>query len=80
MFICSKLKLVFKLKIVKFSAVATINNSSLIINLACSELFYKKILKIPKASSEDGQNGKIFNILANDMAKFDAAFKQFSNF
>lgn len=45
--------------------------------VACSGLIYRKSLKIMKASAEEGQNGKIINILANDLSRFDDAFIAF---
>lgn len=39
--------------------------------LGCGGLIYKKTLKLSKASIEDGLNGKVINILSNDLAKFD---------
>lgn len=44
--------------------------------VACSGLIYQKALRIPKSSSEDGQTGKIINLLSNDLAKFDEGLIQ----
>ena len=49
-------------------------NTSCNMRVACSGLIYKKSLKILKSSAEDGQNGKIINILSSDLARFDLAF------
>lgn len=39
--------------------------------MACSGLIYQKTLRLLKSSSEEGQSGKIINLLSNDLAKFD---------
>lgn len=39
--------------------------------LGCSGLIYQKTLKLSRSSIEDGLNGKVINILSNDLAKFD---------
>lgn len=41
------------------------------IKVACSGLIYQKSLRILRSSTEEGQNGKIINLLANDAAKLD---------
>lgn len=41
------------------------------IKVACSGLIYQKALRILRSSTEEGQNGKIINLLANDTAKLD---------
>lgn len=46
-------------------------NAACRVRAACSGLIYRKSLKILKASAEEGQSGKIINILANDLARFD---------
>lgn len=49
-------------------------NTSCKMRMACSGLIYRKSLRILKASAEDGQNGKIINILSSDLPRFDTAF------
>lgn len=49
-------------------------NTSCKTRVACSGLIYKKALRILKSSTQEGQNGKIINLLSNDLAKFDNAF------
>lgn len=49
-------------------------NGSCKLRVACGGLIYKKALKILKASAEEGQNGKIINILSSDLARFELAF------
>lgn len=44
------------------------------VRVACSGLIYKKMLRLSKSSSEEGQNGQIINLLSNDLAKFDIGF------
>lgn len=39
--------------------------------MACSGLIYQKVLRLSKSSAEDGQNGKIINLISTDLAKFD---------
>lgn len=40
---------------------------------ACGGLIYQKMLKLPKSSTEEGQNGKIINLMSSDLARFDLA-------
>lgn len=49
-------------------------NVSCNLRMACSGLIYKKALKILKSSAEEGQNGKIINILSSDLARFEVSF------
>lgn len=49
-------------------------NGSCKLRVACGGLIYKKALKILRASAEEGQNGKIINILSSDLARFELAF------
>lgn len=49
-------------------------NTSCKMRMACGGLIYRKSLRILKASAEDGQNGKIINILSSDLPRFDSAF------
>lgn len=42
-------------------------NEACKMRVACSGLIYKKTLNILKASAEDGQNGKIINILSSKL-------------
>lgn len=49
-------------------------NTSCKMRMACSGLIYRKALKIRQSSIEDGQNGKIINILSSDLPRFDTAF------
>ncbi|XP_031635556.1 multidrug resistance-associated protein 4-like [Contarinia nasturtii] len=39
--------------------------------VACSGLIYQKTLRLSKSLTEEGQNGKIINLLSSDLAKFD---------
>lgn len=41
------------------------------VRVACSGLIYQKTLRLLKSSTEEGQSGKIINLLSNDLAKFD---------
>lgn len=41
------------------------------IRVACSGLIYRKAMDILKSSNENGQTGKIVNLLSNDVRKFD---------
>lgn len=41
------------------------------VRVACSGLIYQKTLRLLKSSAEEGQNGKIINLLSSDLAKFD---------
>lgn len=41
------------------------------VRVACSGLIYQKSLRLLKSSTEEGQSGKIINLLSNDLAKFD---------
>lgn len=41
------------------------------IRVACSGLMYRKALRLSKSSNEDGLNGKIINIISNDLTKID---------
>ncbi|XP_031639018.1 multidrug resistance-associated protein 4-like [Contarinia nasturtii] len=41
------------------------------VRAACSGLIYLKSLRLLKSSTEDGQNGKIINLLSNDLTKFN---------
>lgn len=55
-------------------------NESCKLRMACSGLIYRKSLRILKSSAEDGQNGKIINILGSklNMQKFRCARVTFS--
>lgn len=44
------------------------------VRVALSGMIYQKTLRLIKSSTEDGDNGKIINLLTNDLAKFDSAF------
>lgn len=39
------------------------------LRVACSGLLYKKTLQLSKSSTEEGQNGKIINLLSDDLVK-----------
>lgn len=41
------------------------------IRVGCSGLIYRKSLRLSKSSTEDGLNGKVINLLSNDLSKFD---------
>lgn len=41
------------------------------VRVGCSGLIYRKTLRLLKSSTEEGQNGKIINLLTNDLAKFE---------
>lgn len=41
------------------------------VRVGCSGLMYQKTLRLSKSATEDGQNGKIINMLSNDLAKFE---------
>ncbi|KAI5634801.1 ABC transporter domain-containing protein [Phthorimaea operculella] len=47
---------------------------SLKIKVACSALIYRKLLRVNQASIGDVAAGKLVNLLAGDMARFDLAF------
>ncbi|XP_037050747.1 multidrug resistance-associated protein 4-like isoform X2 [Bradysia coprophila] len=44
------------------------------VRLACSGLIYEKALRLLKSSTEEGQTGKIINLMSSDLAKFDIGF------
>ncbi len=44
------------------------------VRVACSGLIYEKSLRLLKSSTEEGQSGKIINLLSSDLAKFDIGF------
>lgn len=44
-----------------------------IFRVASSGLMYQKVLRLTKSSNEDGLNGRIINILSNDLGMFDIA-------
>lgn len=44
------------------------------LRVALSGLIYEKSLRLMKSSMEDGDNGKIINLLTNDLAKFEFVF------
>lgn len=41
------------------------------LRVACSGLIYRKSLSLSKSSSDDDQNGKIINLLSNDLEHID---------
>lgn len=41
------------------------------LRVACNGLIYRKVLHLSKSSSEEGQNGKIINLISTDLAKFE---------
>lgn len=47
--------------------------------VSCAGLIYQKTLTMSKAVSDDGLNGRILNILANDMARFETGLTSLSN-
>lgn len=44
------------------------------VRVACSGLIYGKALRLLKSSTEEGQSGRIINLLSSDLAKFDIGF------
>ncbi|KAG4077638.1 hypothetical protein HA402_009029 [Bradysia odoriphaga] len=44
------------------------------VRLSCSGLIYEKALRLLKSSTEEGQTGKIINLMSSDLAKFDIGF------
>lgn len=47
--------------------------------VACGGLIYQKTLRLLKSSAEEGQNGKIINLLSSDLAKFDTGLTYLHN-
>lgn len=45
------------------------------VRVSCSGLIYQKSLRLLKSSTEEGQNGKIINLLSNDLMKFDIGLR-----
>ncbi|XP_037038323.1 probable multidrug resistance-associated protein lethal(2)03659 isoform X2 [Bradysia coprophila] len=45
--------------------------------LACSGLVYRKTLALSKSAVTDGLNGKVINLIANDVHRFELAFAFF---
>lgn len=43
------------------------------VRVACSGLIYQKTLRLTKSLADDGENGKIINLLTNDLDKIDMA-------
>lgn len=43
------------------------------VRVACSSCIYRKVLRLKKCAFDDDQNGKIMNLLANDLARLDDA-------
>lgn len=39
------------------------------LRVACSGLVYRKALRLTKSATEEGQNGKIINLLSDDLVK-----------
>lgn len=50
------------------------------IRVALSGLIYQKSLRILKSSAEEGQNGKIINLMSNDLTKIDIGLGFFHDF
>lgn len=48
--------------------------TSCCLRVACAGLMYQKTLRLSKSSAENGLNGKIINLLSNDLSKFDLCF------
>lgn len=46
-------------------------NTSAKVRVASAGLIYQKVLRLSKSSTEEGQNGKIINLISTDLAKFD---------
>lgn len=45
--------------------------------LGCSGLIYKKALSLPRAAVSEGLNGRVINILSNDLTRFEIAMAFF---
>lgn len=45
--------------------------------LGCSGLIYRKTLSLPKAAVSEGMNGKVINLLSNDLTRFEIAMAFF---
>lgn len=43
------------------------------IRVGCSGLIYQKTLRLTKSQADEGENGRIINLLTNDIDKFDTA-------
>lgn len=41
------------------------------LRVSCAGLIYQKVLRLSKSSAEEGQNGKIVNLISTDLAKFE---------
>lgn len=41
------------------------------IRVGCSGLMYRKALRLPKSSTEEGLNGRVITILSNDLFKLE---------
>lgn len=41
----------------------------------CSGIIYRKTLRLTKSQSDDGENGRIINLLSNDVLKIDMALQ-----
>lgn len=41
------------------------------LRLGCGGLIYRKSLRLSKSTTEDGLNGRVINLLSNDLGKFD---------
>lgn len=50
-----------------------LSEKSGIIRLGCSGLMYAKVLRLPRAARSDGLNGRLINLLSNDVARFELA-------
>lgn len=55
-------------------AILYIYKMSCRLRVACGGLIYQKSLRLRKSATEEGQNGKIVNILSSDLAKLDIGF------
>lgn len=43
------------------------------VRVGCSGLIYQKTLRLTKSQADEGESGRIINLLSNDIDKFDTA-------
>lgn len=49
------------------------------VRAACSGMIYQKTLRLTKSQANDGENGRVINLLSNDLQKFDSAIELLHN-